>query len=575
MNPLVLGACLLLVAQDAPAPAWIRPVDPAGSVELRLEFETPAEVPSEVPSEVPPEVPPVVRALAVVAPDRTDAIGAANAVSQRYRIGPLLVAPRCGDADPACRRRVEDALALAGRSLLTRAPDPVPGAAEAADATGWFLSDAAQRPEGVPVIWPTPASSACPIALPATDAPEIAPGCVPVPPIDAPLAARLHDLGTSLLEDARALRDGTLEDGRRQRAIARVAEVAAIPPNDAVSFAGWCRAIDGAQCLLRASGDFRAADLRLRELTDLLVRIGAKEQSDAFRGRVAAATDGISAFSVDAAFPLECWVIGERVLQAHEERRRVIAKVTRLAVGIALRAGMAPGALRELELRLASCEPWLPLGIEFGADPMRALEAHLETRLVATERPEWDFTDARAAAWESYAALWNLGGAMPDSLVRLRGRQRDACAAEFGRSMGAGDWSPVEIERMRGEMRAFVESPFQTLLVMPFDESTMDRFRREYGSALEYQREDFAETAAEMREADADGDPELREWIWRQHANFQRQVFLASLNSAAMDGLKHRASFANPFGDDCHPAMIGSYGNTDEGPFFPRILKSN
>ena len=128
---------------------------------------------------------------------------------------------------------------------------------------------------------------------------------------------------------------------------------------------------------------------------------------------------------------------------------------------------------------------------------------------------------------------------------------------------------------MRGEMRAFVESPFQTLLVMPFDESTMDRFRREYGSALEYQREDFAETAAEMREADADGDPELREWIWRQHANFQRQVFLASLNSAAMDGLKHRASFANPFGDDCHPAMIGSYGNTDEGPFFPRILKSN
>ena len=428
MNPLVLGACLLLVAQDAPAPAWIRPVDPAGSVELRLEFETPAEVPSEVP----PEVPPVVRALAVVAPDRTDAIGAANAVSQRYRIGPLLVAPRCGDADPACRRRVEDALALAGRSLLTRAPDPVPGAAEAADATGWFLSDAAQRPEGVPVIWPTPASSACPIALPATDAPEIAPGCVPVPPIDAPLAARLHDLGTSLLEDARALRDGTLEDGRRQRAIARVAEVAAIPPNDAVSFAGWCRAIDGAQCLLRASGDFRAADLRLRELTDLLVRIGAKEQSDAFRGRVAAATDGISAFSVDAAFPLECWVIGERVLQAHEERRRVIAKVTRLAVGIALRAGMAPGALRELELRLASCEPWLPLGIEFGADPMRALEAHLETRLVATERPEWDVTDARAAAWESYAALWNLGGAMPDSLVRLRGRQRDACAAEFG-----------------------------------------------------------------------------------------------------------------------------------------------
>jgi len=95
MNPLVLGACLLLVAQDAPAPAWIRPVDPAGSVELRLEFETP----SEVPSEVPPEVPPVVRALAVVAPDRTDAIGAANAVcarsgDRRGRVGRAHLCPR-------------------------------------------------------------------------------------------------------------------------------------------------------------------------------------------------------------------------------------------------------------------------------------------------------------------------------------------------------------------------------------------------------------------------------------------------------------------------------------------------
>lgn len=206
---------------------------------------------------------------------------------------------------------------------------------------------------------------------------------------------------------------------------------------------------------------------------------------------------------------------------------------------------------------------------------MREIEAHLETRLVATGRPECDVTDARAAAREPYAALWNLGGAMPESLVRLRGRQRDECAAELGRSMGAGDWSRAGIERMQGEMRAFVESPFQPLLVMRLDESTTEWFRGEYGSRLERVRQDFARTVAAMREADADGEPELREWTWSQFASFQRLNFMAFLNGAAMDGVRHRASFANPRGDDYHPALIGNFGNTDEGQFFPRILERN
>lgn len=510
----------------------------------------------------------------------TGRIGAAPMSMRLFVIGPLLVSPRCAAsaAESACRARALESLSLADAVLEARiSSDRADNRADnRTDNRTWFLRDAPKQIAGDDIDWTVPSGAACAIIGPhaATE------GCPAAPAADAALGARLHRLGSALLADAhRAAIDPPATEARSALR-ARVLEVPPLPPGDAISFAGWCKAVDGAQCLLRVAGDPRAADLWMSDLAELLKRIGAGEQAAAFRARAAASDAVVASFSEHQAFPLECWRIGEALVRAREVRRQTLAKVIAEAVRIALDAGMAPDALRELEQRLAMCEEWLPLGLEIDASGMRTMGGHLVERLTASPQAEWDVLRARETSWEAYAAMWNLSGDLPESIRRARAAQRsDAIElmqrTAFGPGVldGAAGPTDAQLRSLGASLRELVESPFQPLLLLPATERGVERFRSEMQANSEAMSRGWGAELAAIR---AEGDPAAADWMWRMFiADIRFQLASALIGELALEQASYQLqtgsapSWTNPFAGDCSPAWINSSGD----PPFASMLR--
>ncbi len=492
------------------------------------------------------------------------------AAGHAFDVGPLLVSPVCGAADSACR---ESALAHAHLAEATLSLPSLKQETAGATLPCVLLRD--RRP-ALPrhrvadeAPWSTDVVTACPIvgsreteavasAAPASD-------CPTAPAPDLELAAQLHQLGVALLTEARAAAAAELTDDAKKALVLRATAVPALAPSEAIAFAGWCKAVDGAQCVLRAAGDLQGAALRVQDLTDLLERIGAAREASVFRSRANTSDVGIASFSEHEYFPLECWRLGEAVVRARVERARLLASVLEDALRIARAAGLAPEALKELELRFGQCEAWLPLGMRLDARARDDIRAQLKERLTKSEEAQWDVMQTRETTWEAYAAMWNLSDALPASLMQERASQR-AGYRDFFHSTAIEPLGPIDpsfLASLDDALSELINSPFQPPLLFPTTGAGIKAFRRELLMYTEGGLEDDLKWTAELR---AEIDPALRAWLWRLHTeNWITIMASCTVGELALQcGMgPDVASYRNPFGADCSPA----YCNTGGSPY--------
>jgi hypothetical protein len=407
-------------------------------------------------------------------------------------------------------------------------------------------------------------------------------------------ATDLDALGASLLCEARRI--ATAREAGNAEPEAAVTEGAIIKPSptvalsptaDPLGFVAWCVAVDGEQALLRARGNVTAADRRVRDLRASLKAIDAHIEVLHLDERVPAGSTGFRSLTFVQQFPLEAWSVACAVSKSLERRHQSVEKLLALAVSIAISSGLAPEAIAELTARIRQMEESLPPGFAMTKDFEATVEAHLGGRFAPQARQGIDVVQARTAAWELFAAAWNLRGVLPEQVLEQRGQQRSAATDQLMNAY-AGAIGRVSLPTLSEDFRAAIEaelnSPFQACLMYPADPRSWAEIKTEIAAAAEYGAGEVENWFGYELTTDPDNleDPsflQMRDYtradrVRRFNSNSSHQ-FMFHVIGSLMHHLDRgvarnsRAPRTNPFFADCNPYWSSRSGQ----PPLPRLTQ--